>query len=203
MLDNVTITGITPLDYYSKCSIDNSKQNVKSVNISIPSQKPDMESVNDVKVSLQLKDFKLINTILGPKVLVNIVSKIKVIYTAKNLEQSLHSAHWDISFCDFILLNNHCYDTCDIHESNLFLGLEDIYILSADERNMELCLLYIIYTNYDSRKCTCNTVKDSNCDNIKRSCKPYHSNTLKNGINTYYYPVNHYDNSYCTNKKGL
>ena len=148
LFDNISITGITPLDYYpDKCTITNCKQNIESISLCIPCQKPDMESINEIKVSFCINSCKLLNTILGPKILANITCKIKVIYTAKNPEQSLHSAHWDINFCDFILLETPYYDKRNLCTSNLFIGLEDVCILGYDERYIELSLLYILCPN--------------------------------------------------------
>ena len=200
MIDNILITGITPLDYYpDKCSIKNSKQNIKSINLCIPCQKPDMESINDIKVSFCINSYKLLNTILGPKILINITSKIKVIYTAKNIEQSLHSAHWNIDFCDFILLEDLCYDECNLCISNLFIGLEDVCILYCDERAVEMSLLYIICINFKINHCSqnynCKTIKDCEHKNTKK----YHDIT-KNGIKTYYYTIDYYEDSSCYNQ---
>ncbi|MFR3499555.1 MAG: SPOCS domain-containing protein [Paraclostridium bifermentans] len=151
MLDNITLTGITPLENYPDCcSNKNCKQNIQQLSLSIPCQKPEMESINDIKITLCIKAFKILNTILGRKVLINGVSKVKAIYTAKNKEQSLHSAHWDIDFCDFILLEDICYDDCNISLCNFFIGLENICINSCDERNISLSLLYIICANFNN-----------------------------------------------------
>lgn len=164
MLDNITLTGITPLENYPDCcSNKNCKQNIQQLSLSIPCQKPEMESINDIKITLCIKDFKILNTILGRKVLVNGVSKVKAIYTAKNKEQSLHSAHWDIDFCDFILLEDICYDECNISLCNFFIGLENICINSCDERNISLALLYIICANFNSYN-ECKSYNYKNCN---------------------------------------
>ena len=144
LFDNISITGITPLDYYpDKCTITNCKQNIESISLCIP-----------------------------------------CIYTAKNPEQSLHSAHWDINFCDFILLETPYYDKRNLCTSNLFIGLEDVCILGYDERYIELSLLYILCPNINMSNNTKGYV-----------CKPEPNTNSKNLKNTYYYPVDYYENS--------
>lgn len=195
MLDNISITGITPLECYPKgCNIKNCKQNIQQINVCIPCQKPEMESINEIKATICINKYKLLNTILGPKILINGVIKIKVIYTAKNIEQSLHSAHWDIEFCDFILLDNICYDECNICLSNFFTGIEDICINSCDERYIDLSLLYIICANFNSQL----HEKNYSCNHFQDSCskgyKATYKSNGKNNLNTYYYPAQHYEN---------
>lgn len=206
MIDNISITGITPLDCYpNKCSIKNSKQNIKSVSVCIPCQKPDLEAINEIKVTLCIDEFKLLNTILGPKVLVTLVSKIKVIYTAENVEQSLHSAHWDIKFCDFILLEDFCPSECDICPSNLFVGLEDVCVEYYDERCINLSLLYILcnrfYTNYSPKNYHCKCTKEYESNEYRKNYNYNSVSNLKNGLSTYYYPVEYCEDSSCHNEK--
>lgn len=207
LLDNITITGITNLDHYpDNCLVKNCKQNITSISLCVPCQKPDMESINDIKISFCINSYKLLNTILGPKVVLNITAKIKVIYTAKNLEQSLHSAHWDIDFCDFILLENFSYNDCNLCSSSLFIGLEDVCVLNCDERSLELSLIYIICTNFNTKYCSnnvCKSMKDcefkciENCEykkTIQNYTKPKFTH-VRDKHDTYYYPVDYYENS--------
>ena len=200
MLDNMSITGVTPLDCYpERCSIKNCKQDMKLINLCIPCQKPNMESVNEIKVSFCINKYNILNTILGAKIIFNISSKIKVIYTAQNTEQSLHSAHWDIDFCDFILLEDLCYDECNICHLDSFIGLEDVCVLDCNERSINLSLLYIICTNFDSNYCSKNFNHNyvATCKNkdSKKNCNTDFQTNIKNGINTYYLPVEYYEDT--------
>lgn len=200
MINDVSIVGITPLDYYKdKCSIKNCKQNIKSIELCVPCKKPDMESVNEIKVSFCVNGYKTLNTILGLKLLIDITCNIKVIYTALNEEQSLHSAHWSINFCDFILLKNICHDKFNICDSNIFIGLEDVYVSNFDDRSIDLSLLYIICNNSNhtnscsdcNSKCSC--IKKCDCNKGNNIFTP--DLIPNNSYNTYYCPVQYYDTS--------
>lgn len=197
-MENISITGITPLDYYpnSKCIINN-KQNMQTIDVCVPCEKPEIEEIEEVKVNICSTKFKIIETILGPKLIFNGIMKIKVIYTANNCEQSLHSAHWEISFCDFILLDNLCNTSYDINCADLFAGLEDVCINYYDCRLINLSILYIICVSFDKEMCNSNCSSDKHnkdicCEDKQKSkCNKKNSN-LKGCLNTYYYPVDHY-----------
>ena len=194
-MENISITGITPLEYYPCCKdIVQTKQNMQNVDICIPCQKPDMESIEELKVSVCAEKCKVIDTIIGPKIILNGVIKIKVIYTADNCEQSLHSAHWDIPFCDFILLEDTCLYN-DQNELDLFVGLEYVCINDNDSRHISLSILYIICIVFNKLQNNYNYKKQCSKDNsIKNrpSSETKNITTTKVNINTYYYPVEYY-----------
>lgn len=213
--ENISITGITPLEYYPcNRNIIQTKQNMQSIDVLIPCEKPDIESIEEVKVSICIIKSKLIDTILGKKVVFNGAIKLKAIYTANNYEQSVHSAHWDIPFCDFILLDNIC--SCDdLSSLDLFAAIEDLCINYNDLRCISFSVLYIICAsvnkvqlscnNQYSNQCSsqCNTQHNNQCNNQfnKSPCIKYepkntneykNTNCIKDSMNTYYYTVEHY-----------
>lgn len=194
MLNNISITGITPLDYYpNKCSIKNCKQNIKSLKLCIPCKKPDIESIEEVKVNFCINEYKKLKTILGIKILVDISCTVKVIYTSLTDEQSLHSAHWNINFCDFILLENLYQDECDICKSNLFIGLEDVFVSCYDNRFIDLSLLYIICNNFNINDYECRPTKRDCRSKEKKIFTPNLERNKTNDCNNYYCQVDYYD----------
>lgn len=191
MFNDISITGITPLDHYpNKCSTNNCKQNINSTKLCIPSKKPSIESINEIKVMLCVDEYKTLKTILGTKVLINITCNIKAIYTALNEEQSLHSAHWDINFYDFILSNDSSLDRLNTCKQNLFIGLEDICISNFDTRTIDLSLLYIICINLNYNNC-CST-KRYDCEKEKQIFTLNSTPIKDSDEDTYYYPVEYY-----------
>lgn len=194
----MSVTGITPMECYPpRASIKNCKQNIKSLKLYVPCQKPDIESINDIKVCISIEDYKMVKTIIGIKLLLNIACNIKVIYTALNEEQSVHSAHWDISFCDFMLAEKCCTYKCSCYNPNLFIGLEDAYVSWFDEKSIDLSLLYIIcnslpYDDYYNRH---------KCHNVRSDCQieekevyvPDPCPQKENNYSTYYCAVDYYD----------
>lgn len=194
MFHDISISGITPLDHYPiKSSMKNCKQNMKSFKVHIPCQKPDIESINDIKISICINDYKIIKTVLGLKVVLNLSFNIKAIYTSLTEEQSVHSAHWDINFCDFILYQNNHNCTLGNLNPNLFVGIEDLYVCSFDTRSIEFSLLYIICSSLNYTSSCHNHSNSTNCIDSKQIYKPDLSTTKECNSTTYYYPVEYYD----------
>lgn len=159
MYDDMLITGITSLDCYPKlrCA-ELCRQIVETDSLCILDVKPDIESINEVKVNVEVECFKIINSILGPKILVSGVKKIKVIYTACNLEQSVHSAHWCVPFCDFILLKGLSYEKCCNLINKIFVGVEHVCIRTHEKRRVDVSILLILCPvvkcdNFDPCRC--------------------------------------------------
>jgi hypothetical protein len=148
MFDNISVTGISSLDKYpnSKCK-KYYKQCLDDLVLCIPHEKPDMECINEVNAKICVDDYSILNTILGPKLFIKGRKNIKIIYTADNCQQSLHSAHWSVPFCEFILLKDLYYNECQNIIEGIFIGLEDICIKHFEKNVIDLSLLFIICPN--------------------------------------------------------
>lgn len=145
MSDHINITGITKIDCYPPYIEERyCKQNLENDIVCIPDKKPDIESINEIKVGLSVNSYEVIDTCLGPKLILKCTKSIKVLYTADNCQQSCHSAHWEIPFCDFILLKGLNYDYCCNLIKGIFIGLESVIIKDFDCRHIDLSSIYII-----------------------------------------------------------
>ena len=185
-MDNISITGIAPLDYYPCLkNIVKTKQNMKDIDVLIPCEKPDIESIEEVKVSICILNTKIIDTILGKKLIFNAEIKLKVIYTANNCEQSVHSAHWTIPLCDFVLLDN--VSNCDLNTLDLFSAIEDICIRSNNLRCINFSVLYIVCVCLYNKPPTCSNpyVKTTPIKNKNQIC-------TKGNFNKSYEDVDYY-----------
>lgn len=169
-MDTILVTGITPLDEYPKCAYENyCKQCMESDTLCIPTQKPDVESINELKVNIKIENHKVINTILGPKIIIRGVKYIKIIYTADNSIQSVHSAHWEIPFCQFILLENLTYDRCLKNIDNVYTGIEHACVKCFEKRYVDISILYIMCPQIEGNRN--NYCKSESYE----SCKPNYS----------------------------
>ena len=175
MLDNILITGITDLECYPPISCTRyCKQCIQNDFLYVPDEKPDIESINEIKVSVCVEDFEVFKTILGPKLLLNGQKKIKILYTANNCQQSLHSAQWCIPFCEFILLKNLHYDKCFNDINNVFIGVENVRMKYFNKRSIDISLLFIICPEFQSNCFETNRKAPDNCSNGyygSRQCK--------------------------------
>jgi hypothetical protein len=146
MSKSILTFGVTDLDCYPPCkSIMHCKEFLENDILCVPSQKPDIEDIDSVYASVYIKNFKIIKTIQGFKVIVEGLKKYKIMYTANTCEQSVHSAHWESCFCDFILLGDQCDDSCNICVHDIFIGIEDIVIKYNDNRIVDISLILVMY----------------------------------------------------------
>jgi hypothetical protein len=179
MYEGILTTGITDLNSYPKIKCTNyCKQTLETDLLTIPCEKPVVESINEVRVDICIENFHIINTVLGPKIILNCLKNIKVVYTANNCEQSLHSSHWKIPFCDFILLKDISYDDCLSLIKNVFIGIEHICINNCSDKLIDLSVLFVICpiikeqyclnSNYNNKK-----QNYSSCDQYGKYSKKY------------------------------
>lgn len=182
MFEKVCIEGITDIECYPQYRENmHVKQVLEDDMLCLPSKKPNIESLNEVYVSICVKGYKIINTILGPKLIINGIKKVKIVYTSDNSVQSVHSSHWEIPFCEFILLDKLNLDSRLIKVADIFIGVEDIIIKYFNCRVIDISILFVIIP-------------------ILMDCskqKNIYSNNSNNEYltNKYYHPLNNCDNS--------
>lgn len=124
-----------------KLGISTFKQISIDQNLCIPSVKPDIEEINDMKVEAEILECHVINTpvitsnegqtLSGYKLIFRGVLKEIIEYTSATIEQSVHSAHYQIPFSSFIILPS----TFTLGSKIDIQGIvEDIYYKQIDER---------------------------------------------------------------------
>lgn len=163
MFQNITLNGITSLEDYP--NLKYYKECLENKEIYIPQGKPDIQSLEEVRVSISVEEYKIINTILGTKILLNGTQKIRIVYTADNFQESIHTSNYNVPFCEFILLDNITYEQCKEHINNIFIGIEDINVCKYDKKTVTLSILFIISPEIIANEIiSCNEHK--NTDNI-------------------------------------
>lgn len=110
--------------------------------LDIPAKKPDVESVEKVIVDVCINSAKVVNTpgpgtnregssLTGKKIVINGVVRLKVVYTSLTTVQSVHSAHFELPFCTFIVAGGtvaaeYCIDAC----------VEDVFLTALNPRQL-------------------------------------------------------------------
>lgn len=117
----------------------------KQINIdeylSIPEVKPDIEEINSINAEIEIKNCHVIETpkkvsiegqiLTGYKLIIHGILKQVIQYTALEPEQSVHSAHYDVPFSNFIILPKNYNLGCKLDVSG---DIEDIYYNVIDSR---------------------------------------------------------------------
>lgn len=119
------------------------KQLSKEENLTIPSQKPDMEEILNVLVEIDITSTRVIRTIVGTseggqtltgyKLIVEGKLNEKVEYIADECEQSVHAAHFKVPFSTFIVLPS---DFVEGTEVEIEPYIEDVYYIKIDKRTL-------------------------------------------------------------------
>lgn len=111
----IEICGVTPSCDFPQCEPDYPCAEIcETDKLCIPCQKPDIKEILRVCVSISVCSTKTICTPVGKKLVINGIKHVKFMYTANNPCESVHSAHFQVPFCSFILLKHWCYKIIDI-----------------------------------------------------------------------------------------
>lgn len=144
-MGQIRVSGITPVEAYPECiSIRDCKLCVEKIDLCIPRNKPDVECVEEIQASLEIGNVKKIDTILGEKLVVQGKMFIKAIYTADNPVQSLHSAHWERDFVEYILFEKGDNNRKRISVKGVFAGIEDIGLIDSNCRALKVSVIFVL-----------------------------------------------------------
>lgn len=139
----------------------------------IPDQKPDVEEVTSITARVDIISQRVVKTpvfyelddsvptpmlvlsennegtkVTGRKLVIEGILRQKIIYTADVKEQSMHSAHFDVPFSAFIILEE---DASLVDRYKLEVCIEDIFVCRVSNRQIfKNVTLFIKATN---RKC--------------------------------------------------
>lgn len=162
MLKNfVEIIGIAdPSSFPVITAANPNTQFVVEERLVIPDAKPDVEQINSVMIEAQITDFRTITTPVGLKVIIDGLLNQKLIYTAADVVQSVHSAHFQEPFCTFIeipltlpagvnvtqFLQTLGITLDDVIQGRTALLIEDVSVKLLDPRTVEKCTVLFIWT---------------------------------------------------------
>lgn len=112
--------------------------------LNVPTQKPDIEQILSVTSNLDILCQKVINspeavanhegiTLTGKKLIIEAVLRQRIVYVSKTLEQSVHSAHFEVPFSIFIVVPK---TTKLTDKFKVFPCIEDIFVCALNERQI-------------------------------------------------------------------
>ena len=184
MSNYIEISGITPANSFPKYSPHVPSNQICETDIlSIPGQKPSMECILQVKVNVLICSHEVICTCVGEKLVIEGVKHINVMYVADEPCQSVHSAHFDVPFCMFILLKK---KNCEI--ADIFAAIEHIKVKQLDCRHFSLSVIIFACPEFKKKSNPCKVEKS-----------PY-NNYCKDDCHNNYYKYKNIDYKYCETK---
>lgn len=161
LINFVEIIGITkPIDFPIITPANPNAQYIVEEKIVIPEEKPDVEQINSLIIEAEITDFRTITTPIGLKVIVDGIIKQKLIYTAADVVQSVHSAHFQETFCTFIeipltipvgsnvgeFLQTLGISLADVIQGRTAVLIEDVSVKLLDPRTAEKRTVLFIWT---------------------------------------------------------
>ena len=189
MVNYIEIVGITPISSFPNfCKCCPSNQICETDKLSIPRQKPSIESFIQVLVHLTVCSHDVICTSIGKKLVIEGIKHIKVLYVGDEPSQPVHSAHFEVPFCMFVLLKDYRLKVADV-----FIAVEDIRVQEINCRNFTISTLIFAcpifkpcknnscsknhyHNQCDCNECNCN---DYNCSKFDCDCKRHQHHNCK------------------------
>ena len=138
--------------------------------LNIPEQKPDMEQINSVNITVDIIRAEVIKVPISPvdkngEYIPNLEGKVstgrkliiegqlcqKVVYTANEAKQSVHSAHFYVPFSSYIVVPNEIeFNTNNIVDSlnvnfQVNACIEDVAVKMLDERTILKQVTLLLY----------------------------------------------------------
>lgn len=157
MNDDVEVSGITPKNRLPKCDrFSFCKEFVETDKCCIPSQKPDIYEICNIAVKVDILETNTICTPMGYKVIITGHKYIKVMYSTDDCSSRVHSAHFNIPFTEFILLEDDLKDVKSIESA-----IEYISACQNNKRSFYVSTLILLCVkvrenckfNYEKGKC--------------------------------------------------
>lgn len=161
MLRNfIDVIGIAdPSEFPVILTTNPNTQHIVEETLTIPAEKPDVEQIISVMVEATITNSRVIATPVGIKVVVDGELNQKIIYTALEPTQSVHSAHYLQPFCTFIEIPLTVPAGMNVVDFLLTLGLtldsiltaptnvliEDVSIELIDPRTVDKCTVLFIW----------------------------------------------------------
>jgi len=126
-------------------SIYCSEQLLIDETFTLPCEKPDIETLLDVKVYPKIQEFKLFDTPKEKKVFVRGNIEQEILYIADAPCQPVHAAHFTSTFCTFINLPCCCqdYSILDLHGPKILVEFIEARIVNS--REIDKCVILFIW----------------------------------------------------------
>ncbi|MBW7651201.1 DUF3794 domain-containing protein [Anoxybacillus sp. ST4] len=146
--EHLTIyVGIAEKEEFPSCPLAY-KQFTVTEKLTVPKIKPNIEKVIKVMATVHIHNAKIIRSPYDTKILVNGHIKQIIMYTAKKLDQPVHTFHASIPFCEMVILPS---DICLSH-IKVEGFLEDMHIFHEAARKVHICKVVCLVVT-EEEKC--------------------------------------------------
>lgn len=140
---NVNICGITPDHCFPECRPDAFTQFCETDTLNILCKDPDIQDVVQVSLSIVLRNFRILCTPFGKKLLVHAVKNIEVIFKHSEIK---YVSRFCNPFCTLVLLDDIDEKVTDVH----FI-IEDIDVFQVSARAVAVSAVIVVVPDFKSK----------------------------------------------------
>lgn len=174
---HINICGITPQCKLPKIPYNYPYTEICETHIlSIPNCKPIIKNILQIFIDSSIKTFKVINTPVGNKLLVNGFLHIRIIYNSDIDGENICQANFDIPLYAFIKLANMCKKV-----ERIYVLIQDVLVNKIDSKKFSISCLLFIYPIFETEM-FCQEI----CNNQNNDYNDYDTNiNLDNNYDSY------------------
>ena len=159
---NVNICGITPKHCLPECLPHFFTQFCETDKLNILGKDPDIQEIVEVSLNIVIRNFRILCTPLGKKMIVHAVKNIEIIFKNCGIK---YVSKFQIPFCTFVLL-----DDIDEKVTEVHFIVEDIDVFQVSARCVAVSALIFVMPDF---KCKNDEWYDGNtirCDIKLKGC---------------------------------
>lgn len=167
--NHINIEGITKENDLSKNKNGHTIIYSEAKTLFLPPDKPEIKSIYEILISIDIKSHRSINTPIGKVVILDGVKKYKIIYTENSEVEKISILNLDTTFNTFTELPQGLEDIW-----NLKIHVLDAYFSLIDPRKIYGHFLYLLDVNYnaDYKEESFETPHSNAYDGIQIKSKP-------------------------------
>ncbi len=159
---NVNICGITPKHCFPECLPNFFTQFCETDKLNILKKDPDIQEIVEVSLTIAIRNFRIVCTSFGKKMIVHAVKNIEIIFKNCGIK---YVSRFCIPFCAFVVL-----DDIDEKISEVRSIIEDIDVFQVSARCVAVSAFILIVPEF---KPQCDDWHDGNtirCDIKIKGC---------------------------------
>lgn len=160
--NDIKLCGITPKHCFPECLPDCFNQLCETDILNIQKTDPDIQEVVGVNLGITIREFQVLCTPLGKKLLVHAVKQIDIIFKHCGIK---YVSRFCIPFCNCILLDHRDEKVIGVH-----VIVEDIDIFQMNPRTVGISALLFIFPEYKKKNDEWHDASAIRCDIKLKSC---------------------------------
>lgn len=159
---NVNICGLTPKHCFPECLPHFFTQFCETDKLSILGKDPDIQEIVEVSLTIGIRNFRIVCTSVGKKLIVHAVKNIEIIFKNCGIK---YVSRFCIPFCTFVLL-----DDIDEKVREVHFIVEDIDVIQMSSRCVAVSALILVVPDFKHQHDEWHDANTIRCDIKLKGC---------------------------------